>query len=393
MSSHQHSRLSPLSLIGIKRGATVVAVTFFAVVGTGHDARTLIGVSPPPSPQNPCPDQATLGNTDLIPKVLVGSCQLQSSGYVLRASTLTVHGRAVAEGHCTKSIPSGNPPKCVPWYNFDRGTNSISVKTNTPDNPPPASPYSLGPIYSKPTNQHYQVLDSEDLVHSFGPRQADVLLFGQHWIYEEAPIFITLCNLNPNTTGQRTFTYFGMNCLPQWRIVPDNLIRHLATGVIQISVVSELVEAATAAAKAWTTALQSQGINIELKVENCSAINDHCIRVQAGLPPEKPNACSSVHNAAYDSSGVITTSPVITVRSPTSWTPEVRQFLLAHEIGHLLGLDENGCSRPNSVMAVPPQGTECVLDSGQATLPTGDDVLPVAKTVYGNGSRSVCPVQ
>jgi hypothetical protein len=134
-----------------------------------------------------------------------------------------------------------------------------------------------------------------------GSRKTNVLLFGEHWIYEEALINITLCNLLPNTTGQRTFTYFGMNCLPRWNILPDNVIRRLPTGLVRISVVPELVDAATAAATAWTTALQGQGVDIELRIANCPVGDGgHCIRVQSGLPPEEPNACSSVHNHHTD---------------------------------------------------------------------------------------------
>jgi hypothetical protein len=189
--------------------------------------------------QDPCPDIAIAGRTDLDdPKLMLDTCRIEPEGYAVRNTTLgqpltriIVHGRAVVEGHCTIKYPTGIPPVCMVTYDRDRANNGIQVTYNRPGNPEPNQPETLNPIYGKPANVLYQLLDSEDLDHSTGPRQFDLVEFGRYAVQEEGLVFTTACGIGPPTTGRKTVGFYAINCRPQWNLVDGtNNILHLPPG-------------------------------------------------------------------------------------------------------------------------------------------------------------------
>lgn len=70
-------------------------------------------------------------------------------------------------------------------------------------------------------------------------------------------------------------------------------------------------------------------------------------------------------------------------------TADRLQRSVAHELGHLLGLQDQatGCSGTDSVMATV---VACDQTSGFSVTPGPNNSLPVNKTSYGNGSKISC---
>ncbi len=74
------------------------------------------------------------------------------------------------------------------------------------------------------------------------------------------------------------------------------------------------------------------------------------------------------------------------------YLPAFKTWMIAHELGHLLGLgdkDATCAADNNSVMRVPPVTCNTV-PIGQTTLPTAADALPVVRSPYGGGPFKTC---
>lgn len=114
----------------------------------------------------------------------------------------------------------------------------------------------------------------------------------------------------------------------------------------------------------------------------------YCINV--AKEPPLGNACAETIHHGDPTTGVTNVSPRIRVRSD-GWDQTYLNAVLAHELGHALGLDKTTCQPANSIMW---EGlTECgTLPEGASTVPTPSNVQAMM-TPYRAASRATCPVQ
>ena len=92
--------------------------------------------------------------------------------------------------------------------------------------------------------------------------------------------------------------------------------------------------------------------------------------------------------------GVYPTSSIIHLRTGfTGWPLAAQIWTVAHELGHLLDLEEQGtvgtnseCNDSDSIMHSP---VTCG-DVGPLTGPTDSDGLAIVKTPYDAGPRTTC---
>jgi hypothetical protein len=138
--------------------------------------------------------------------------------------------------------------------------------------------------------------------------------------------------------------------------------------------------------------LQGYGIAIDFEIGSCAiADGGYCVRVVEENPSEGAD-CAEVVNVDTDSSGTINSSPLIRVRDD-SWSQTYLNWLMNHEFGHLLGLDDPSCTVDKTVMHEYQSLCNVFPDGSPSLVPTDSDAFASANTAYRGGSTATCPVQ
>jgi hypothetical protein len=302
-------------------------------------------------------------------------------------------------GHCRRQILSGWPPVCTVTYEADRTVNGIFPKYFRPGS---TLEYLISPIYGKNpatggTPYYTPVLDSTDLAASTGPRSYTPYYEGIHQLSVQATINTTTCNIQPNLSAKPAVSIYAVKCLPKFESQqnPDDtvVIVHLPENSQQTIKVyapaGPLTTAAQAAVNAWNSALQANGINVTMQLGACAVADQaYCVRVQEEATSDF--GCAQIIHHGDPSTGVTDSSPLIRVPDD-SWDQQYLNFLLAHELGHAVGLDENDCAADKTVMwgGVSPCGQ---FPTGTpAVMPTASDAVAAAMTPYRNGTTATCP--
>ena len=111
-----------------------------------------------------------------------------------------------------------------------------------------------------------------------------------------------------------------------------------------------------------------------------------CIQMIEGTPI-LPGACAQIVTPT-GADGITNNVSTLTVATGwTSWNSAFVQRTINHELTHPFGLTENGCNYTGSLMTPITCGQSGV---GSYTLPTLNELIPIAQTVYGGGSRQTC---
>ena len=206
-----------------------------------------------------------------------------------------------------------------------------------------------------------------------------------------------MCKITPQVF-QQTLTIHAVDCLPNFSVMPEDVIRRFPLGEpIIINAPQSIRADVMAAAQAWETALANQGITIDFVECVCGPLQGaRCLIVEETTVPGNPTMCAGF-NAPYDEqTGFIDDNAHLYI---PDWYDEYqvrRRSILAHELGHGLGLNHTNCDLDDSVMWPPANENvdNCrVMPPGAASTPTPSDGLAAARTPYGTGSRSVCPAQ
>lgn len=282
------------------------------------------------------------------------------------------------------------PPSCQVFVDRDRNVDQIYNDWFLPGQ---TNPSFVGSMFGRadPTT-----LDTEDLATSWGPLAKVIAAFGEYRLRQQAVIDTTSCYILPDRSEIASIDFFSVNCLPIWEMWDADNIRRLSLdGPIILNADSALANAAAAAGSAWQQALGQAGLSATFVPGTCAISDPHCIFLTQAPHPTRPTACAGlIVNGVTPTTGVISASTNIYVPN-RSYTDEEKVRLIIHELGHLLGLEDRGCYA-HSIMWTPEilQSEDChFLPSQAATTPTPNDTLPIAKTVYGLGARSVCPTQ
>ncbi len=192
-------------------------------------------------------------------------------------------------------------------------------------------------------------------------------------------------------------------CAPQWRPNDAGSLLRFPTDGQEIAVVystenSNALDAAVRPAiQSWNDVLGRAGLTsphfTPTPGGSCALNDPHCIVVDVQTSPSEPTACGWRYSP-NSQTGVYTQRSMIHLRPGyNGWPPAAQNWTVAHELGHLLDLNEQGflgtnalCADSGSVMHAP---ATCG-DVGSATGPTDSDALAVAKTPYGSGPRISC---
>ncbi len=133
----------------------------------------------------------------------------------------------------------------------------------------------------------------------------------------------------------------------------------------------------------WNVALAGTGVTFKMVPQSCGSGAD-CVSFAEGTVAQ---GCAQVEAGSSSPDG--TANAASTVRLPSAFrtrTPERNRRTVAHELGHLLGLNDNSCTGPNSIMGP----LACDATTGFTLSPTTTDTLPTTSSTYGNHVQKVC---
>src|SRR5262249_21509834 len=143
----------------------------------------------------------------------------------------------------------------------------------------------------------------------------------------------------------------------------------------------------------WNDALGDLGLSLNLTTTQCSG--GACIRLAHGPMAQHVDDCAET---GVPPSGNVPSVMTLTDgnenRSVLPWYrfgEDFQQYMLAHELGHVLGLDhpvmDDDCgTSEESVMTAP---NACGVPI-TGVSPTTNDILPIQKTVFGPGTQTKC---
>jgi Dual-action HEIGH metallo-peptidase len=132
----------------------------------------------------------------------------------------------------------------------------------------------------------------------------------------------------------------------------------------------------------WNSKLAGTGVHFNRKTTSCTTTGPHCVNV---IPDTTILICGYGGPGGTNANGVAQ-NPVIKINSNFTFTVTGLQRTFAHEIGHLLGMDNYlPCPKNDAVMQ-----EQFYCDQNEMANVTTSDWLPVVKSVYGGGTKSRC---
>lgn len=204
---------------------------------------------------------------------------------------------------------------------------------------------------------------------------------GVNTFTSDTPIDDTSCLLTPIEI-EASFSVHALQCEPKWELDSGGFLARLQNTTIQIYTAissTPLADAIDDAADSWTT--QLTGPAFERTTSDCGS-GATCIEV---IEESIGDACAAF-SISTASGGEINGNAVIKLNPNWSSYGSHLARLIAHELGHMLGLtDHSDCSGEESVMR---DGLNCNASVGN--IVTQNNAIPVNHTVYGEGPRTTC---
>ena len=211
---------------------------------------------------------------------------------------------------------------------------------------------------------------------------------GEHEIRWQSVINKTACNIEPGNSPLKTLSLNVVKCQPAWWIIggPTRTV-HLPATSVSVYVpagMSDLNTPTDQAIADWNAALAGTGLNLTRVSAPCGT-GGNCVDVVEG---PVSSGCAKADTGVPNSGGEAQTPKTITFPSGWNSRPADRnRRSMAHELGHLLGLNHTTCSASDSVMA---PAASCTSTSGMTLSPKASDTLPTSSSTYGNQNQKSC---
>jgi hypothetical protein len=288
---------------------------------------------------------------------------------------------------------STQPHRAVRCTRHKRWLGASSMQEQWPS----GTTYSLRIVQPSGNTQYYNTVGPVNTAYtgpSWTPGSGNL---GTYVIKDSTNVGPTICHFTPTIYPATPIEVNVLKCKPEFdepSTYPD-LITRLAPGNITIylpSSLSGLSTPLTNAVDAWKDLIPDTGVIPTVTNTDCGS-GATCVRVEEADLGNDPagNPICAQKSGNYDTATGYYSSQ-IKIRIDDSWTAAGAARLertFAHELGHLLGLDESLCGGPDSVMR---GGVYSCTDTSTSVPndPTMNDSLPVNKTSYGGGPKTSC---
>jgi len=288
----------------------------------------------------------------------------------------------------------GPPPGGTHYSSYDQ-TRYISSVGMTDRHPTSNSGYMTVGNYS-----WSQSLDTHDSQKTTPFSNTLLVEEGLHTFDFQTHALATNCSIPTDSASVRRSVH-AVACLPRWSLDwQGNLPRFPTTQGIDVAYPTALPTPMEAAIASWNNALQGTGVQLNgVPGGACATTNPSCITVDTIAQCSNDPLSCGCDVSGGSSNGAYTTSGKIWIRQSTgnelSWTDESRQWVLAHELGHLLRLLDTTatCTQGTSVMRTNRCGQVDRDSQGNlkdAIAPTPSDSSAVVNSVYGSSSLKTC---
>jgi hypothetical protein len=333
----------------------------------------------------------TIEPTDENASILVtdsgGTCVVPDGGYV---KVNTVYKRFIAaslSGTCQTRVTSCSPLPChcVDSFVYTRylANSALLVDSGSQGNVNGSPTYVQN--YSTCTNPPACTSKTNTLV---GGWSWTTSVLGPHVYTSSTATYSTACVIQPTTFPQeQTITMNALKCEPKF--LGDD--RHLEPTTIEIYLPPAMSAAQTAleaAAQDWNGA--STGVTLHVTSTSCGE-GPHCVTVRTG---NIGNFCGLADANVDPDTGLISGNATITLQptwdDPVSgYSAEGLQRTFAHELGHLLGLDNYNAAACGVSDAAMQDQFACQAPTVMHDV-TENDSLPTSNSVYGGQSKLSC---
>lgn len=347
--------------------------------------------APTVSEAQTCP--AVTGNFSQIAEVSarLNSCIIEDGMYVKTSTTYKLHVAVEVTGWC-QTYARDQYGVCVPTNYYVRTAANTTQYVNSA---------SAGPVFGNIGVQNYNTCGNGNCT----PVNSSP---GNSWSPFTAvgtKEYTSVNRVGGGTTGvgsqycnmsgfefpeEHSLTMHALKCEPKWETGEDpydpaDALLHFPQDEIQIYTTlsgNGLPEAIEAAADNWSGVLGDSDVSFVTTTTDCETAAN-CLKITSA---SVPGYCAQV-GASWDSAGEITGNAQITLHSDwTTYGQAALERIITHEIGHLLGLDNQpGCAAADSIMR---DGLAC--NSSTLTSPTANNYIPVNRTTYGGGPRTSC---
>lgn len=154
--------------------------------------------------------------------------------------------------------------------------------------------------------------------------------------------------MQPASTEVKSITFYTLDCLPTWKVTEQGHLQRLPPGlnVITVNAAPEIHDDLMAAADAWTKALAVERVDLQFVEGVCGSLQGAaCLIANEANVPGDPDRCAGTRTTTDPITGYINSNPTIFIPDWYDDIPERRRGLLAHELGHLLGLDNSSVAQ------------------------------------------------
>ena len=320
------------------------------------------------------------------------SCDVPSGGYVMVFGSYRLHAQSTLAGSCqTRTLDQG---QCVNVSLFERYHGAVKTYVNG--------------VFEGNLPVDYWVKEMDTtttppLNTTSGDSWSPVSTGTYTYTALGTALDSGGCGFPTSWAATNSVTMHAVRCKPEWYLAGNPLVNvHVPIGKVYLYIPTSMRDRmvgtnvppngpAVLAIQAWNAVLTSLGIEFEItdSTSTCGSGGD-CIEMQT--TSNTIQGCADIAPSSINlTTGII--QGVSTMRFPAdTWskaTDTRLQRSVAHELGHILGLNHNLCSVANSIMST--AGTSCTAaDSGMALGPTTTDVLPIVNSTYGDQVRASC---
>lgn len=347
-------------------------------------------VSPRPADAQSCAS-VTIEPTDESATILVtdsaGTCEVPDGGYI---KVNTVYKRFISaslSGSCQTRVTSCSPLPChcVDSLVYTRylANSALLVDSGSQGNVNGSPTHVQN--YSTCTNPPACTNKTNTLV---GGASWTATTLGPHVYTSSTSTYSTPCVIQPTTfPQQQSITMNALKCEPKF--LGDD--RHLEPTTIEIYLPPAMIAAQTAleaAAQDWNGV--STGVTLQVTSTSCGD-GPNCVTVSTG----SIGSFCGLANANVDpDTGLISGNASVTLQPTwddpvTGYSAEGLQRTFAHELGHLLGLDNYDAAACGVSDAAMQDQFACQAPTVMHDV-TVNDSLPTSNSVYGEKSKLSC---
>jgi len=348
----------------------------------------LLAVTSGAAGQDNCPDTPHPGSESVTPFVSRSGNDCAAGSYLRSSVSYNANFRTEVSGTCDVIIWDPAIPGCRYDSTTNRGIGASTINEN--------GVAGSVIVYLNPNN--FPAIIDTRLSGTSAPDTPTWTFNTQgenRQLRFQSNILATSCSLLNSV--QTTIGFTVVACVPEFLRTNQGQIVHNQptnpiTVVVPTSMNTRMKTAIHNAVDRWNDALNSYGTSAGPRyayseTSTPCTTGPTCVNTQTGSM-DLTKMCAVGNHTVDSVTGEVLAGQITFPPESSGWSQAFDDRVAAHELGHLLGLDENisSWSAANSLM----KPVVCGASSGYPTGPTLSDHMPVVRTTYQGESSATC---